>query len=203
MATNFNHVQVGVVDNNGDVNILYPQNTASDVSINKDKNPIIPSNVNKLQDLVDNIGEMFFEDKDNVVFLGESEEYDGDLINTEINDNIISSSYTWSSEKINNSSYEYINDQPTVAENITTAHFSAKSYIVNTSNPHLSDVETPPYNTRVWLVEYFPIDINTIATTGVKQVSSAYQRWTSIDDQHKCYFRLFEPNGWHDFIEQN
>ena len=199
MATNFNHVQVGVVDNNGDVNVLYPQNTASDVLINKDRNPIIPETVNKLQDLVDNIGEMFFEDKDNVVFLGESEEYDGDLINTEINDNIISSSYTWSSEKINNSSYEYLNDQPTVGENITVAHFSPKSYIVNTLQGFLPDVIVPPYSTRVWLVEYFPVDIS--GPENKKSVSYAYQRWSGMYSPHQRFFRFYNGTSWKNFTE--
>ena len=187
MSTKFNHVQIGVVDNNGDVNVLYPQNTASDVSIDRSKNKKIYSNINKLQDLVDNMHEMSFVNKDEISFIGKSME-------PEINDNEISSSSTWSSEKINNTKYTHLIDQSEVKNNINKLFTNPKSYIVNIS----SGIELPSYvsTSGFWLVEYFPIDISFM--TGI--VSYAYQRWTSMDDQHKQYFRVYQLNSWQRFI---
>ena len=100
MATNYNHVQLGVVDANGDVNVLYPQSTAKDVSISRTSNSRIPSGVNNLQEFMNTVGEMAFVDKKEMVFLGTSEEDECDMVDSEINDEVVSEDYTWSSYKL-------------------------------------------------------------------------------------------------------
>ena len=193
MATKFNHVQLNVVENSSDINVLYPQNTATDVTIDKTGNKRIPANINKLQDLVNNIGEMAFVDKDKMVFLAESEEYSGELVNSEIDDSITSISSTWSSSKMCDTLTEYINNQSTVEENILRLHLSPKVYIVN--NSLLPNVKVPESGEFVWLVEYFPINI-TISSTSTK-IGRAYQRWTKMDiSDHKQYYRfIYIPGG--------
>ena len=100
MAINYNHVQLGVVDGNGNVNVLYPQSTAKDVSISRTSNSRIPSGVNNLQEFMNTVGEMAFVDKKEMVFLGTSEEFGDDPVDSEINDEVVSEDYTWSSYKL-------------------------------------------------------------------------------------------------------
>ena len=102
MAYIYNHVQLGVADSKGDINVLYPISTGEDVSIDK-SNSSLPENVINVQDIINSIGRMAFEDGDDVVRFSADEvadEYEGDVPLSEINDDIIDSNSTWSSKRI-------------------------------------------------------------------------------------------------------
>ena len=102
MAVIYNHVQMGIVDAKGDVNVMYPLNTAEDVSLKKTTNESIPTDVETLQDLTDNIGKMAFDSGSNVVFFdsAEASESDATLSTSEIDDSKVSLASTYSSSKI-------------------------------------------------------------------------------------------------------
>lgn len=96
MATTHNHVKLSVVNDDGNVNVLYPQNSATDVLITRSSTT--PTDVVNVQTLVNNLGDMSFEDSANMVFLGYGEI--GDVLRTDIDDNSISETTTWSSDKL-------------------------------------------------------------------------------------------------------
>ena len=102
MGTTYKHVQLSNVKNNGDVEVLYPVNAGSDVSIDNTQNNVIPSNVKNVQDLVNNISSMAFESRENMVFINNSDAstYDGVVSDSEIDDTKISTVSTWSSKKL-------------------------------------------------------------------------------------------------------
>ena len=60
MATTYIHTRMGVIDANGDTNILYPQNTAIDVSVSRANNSEIPSSVATIQQLADSLAASAF-----------------------------------------------------------------------------------------------------------------------------------------------
>lgn len=102
MAKIYNHVQLGVADSNGDINVLYPISTGEDVSIDK-TNTNLPKNAINVQDIINSIGKMAFEDGNDVVrfdAIEEGDDYEGPDCVTEINDDLISLGTTWSSKKI-------------------------------------------------------------------------------------------------------
>ena len=53
MATTYVHTRMGIIDASGDTYILYPQNTAADVSVSRANNSEIPSTVTNVQLLAD------------------------------------------------------------------------------------------------------------------------------------------------------
>ena len=81
MSTTYVHTRIGVIDSAGNTNILYPQNTGSDVLVNTSDNANLPANLSTVQDLVNSLAATAFA--------------------SEINDSATSSSKTWSSSKIN------------------------------------------------------------------------------------------------------
>lgn len=99
MATTYNHVQMGTVDAKGNINVMYPITTGEDVSI-KRTNTKIPTSVTNTQELANKLGKMAFEDGDDVIFLGSSAEYDGAVVDSEIDDTRVSDVTTFSSSKI-------------------------------------------------------------------------------------------------------
>ena len=51
MSITYNHVQLSYVDSGGNVRVFYPKNTGSDVTIDRNSNSNIPSDVTTIQDL--------------------------------------------------------------------------------------------------------------------------------------------------------
>jgi hypothetical protein len=106
---------MSAVDKNGEVMILHQETSASDVLVNNNTNTkgtdgasVVPSSVNTVQKLTDNLGGLAFKSSvdttdlpDGIVIVDEIEE-DVTPPESEINDNITSDSSTWSSNKINN-----------------------------------------------------------------------------------------------------
>lgn len=195
MATTYNHIQLGVVDNNGDVNVLYPQNTGKDVSVSRASNSKIPSTVSNVQGLVDNIGEMAFVDKDAMVFLGESDNYEGNIMETEINDSYIGVGYTWSSKKITNTTTMMINSENVKLSDLTALHTASRTIGVDgTLTTYASSCPTTGYH---WMVEYFPIVIENDV------VKTAYQKWIGISALNSKveYYRNYYNGNWGSFYQ--
>ena len=101
MATYKNHMVLGSVEDNGDVNEMYPVTDAEDVII-KRNNGNIPSDVSNLQQLTDKMSAVAFNDSEDMVFAGNTMDTLQDPPSSEINDNKLSEEYTWSSNKIKN-----------------------------------------------------------------------------------------------------
>ena len=177
MATTYNHVQLGVVDVNGNVDVLYPQNTAEDVSVDRSSNARIPSSVTTLLGLVNNIGEMAFVDKKYCVFLGEGDEYTGDLMQSEINDTYIGKGFTWSSEKITQSTPLLITSDELSLIDLTAVPTGPRIYCVD--GTLVTFASSCPENGYLWKVEYTPIIIKD------NVVMAAYQKWTGISEGNK------------------
>ena len=101
MATIYNHVQMGVVDANGQINVIYPITTGDDTIIDR-KNVKLPESIDNLQKLADNLGIMAFEDGDDVVYFadGSNDADPGEITASEIDDRQSSLTTTYSSSKI-------------------------------------------------------------------------------------------------------
>ena len=100
-TTSYNHTRMSVVDENGNVSVMYPQNTAEDVKVDKSANTNLPSSANTAQDVLDNLSSLAFA-TGNPIFFDESDE-DQDIVVTEIDDQVTSEQLTWSSKKISES----------------------------------------------------------------------------------------------------
>ena len=101
MATYKNHMVLGSVEDNGDVNEIYPITDAEDVNV-KRNNGNIPSDVSNLQQLTDKMSAVAFNDSEDMVIAGNTMGTFQDPPSSEINDNKLSEEYTWSSNKIKN-----------------------------------------------------------------------------------------------------
>lgn len=114
MATKYEHTRLSSVDSNGNVNVLYPLNTADDVHVNI-SNSSIPANTVTVQNVVDKLGDMAFNDGKNLAYLGTGTDYsDGEVVDSEIRDDEVSEVYAWSSSKTENeitSAKEYTDDK--------------------------------------------------------------------------------------------
>lgn len=119
MATTYNHTRLSVVDDSGNVAVMYPQNTAEDVTIDKSANANLPSSAANAQDVMNSLSSLAFA-TGNPVFFSESDE-DQDLLATEIDDSITSSQFTWSSNKISQQLAAAGNTQSILTKNITIA----------------------------------------------------------------------------------
>ena len=97
MATTYEHVRLSNVDENGNVDVMYPVNTGDDVSITPSANT--PESSTTVQKLVNNISSMAFENENNMLFLGYGEI--PNLVSTDINDDETTTTSTWSSDKLN------------------------------------------------------------------------------------------------------
>lgn len=74
MSTKYSHVQLGIVDASGNLNVLYPVNTAKDVSLIR-TNTKIPSTVKTVQQFADVMGDLAFKNKNdlNIAYLDMTE----------------------------------------------------------------------------------------------------------------------------------
>lgn len=206
-----NHVQLSVVDKYGNVTILYPINTAKDVSIDVDNNDAIPAGISTVQHLVDNMKDMAFTSGTDLVHIAESEdEYDyNNMVMTEINDNTTSLSFTWSSRKITENFPSYIPTKELKINDIIATPTVPTIFSVDGQN----NIYGPlcPISGCLWSVEYFPVTVvpkNSIASTSEPsyETTNAFQRWTgynfnSNNESKKSYVRQYSRGAWGPYIE--
>ena len=100
MATNNYNIQLTHIEDAQQHN-LYPVSKSSNIQVIPQNN--IPSSATNAQAVFDNLGEMAFNDGDDMVYLGESDEGFQLPSTSEIDDSQISLVYTWSSQKIEDS----------------------------------------------------------------------------------------------------
>ena len=95
------NTQIQVVKNGVSDN-YYPVTTASNTTVTSSASSNIPSSANTVQKALDALGELAFDDGDNLVYLssGTSGSNSGLPTDTEVDDSTVSSSKTWSSAKI-------------------------------------------------------------------------------------------------------
>lgn len=199
-TTTYTHVQVGIVDSSGNVNVLYPVNYASDVQVDKSKNKVIPSSISNLQELLNNIGEMAFSNGNDLVYLGNSTDFPDEAISTEIDDSKTDLAYTWSSKKISTECETYIPNPNNITkslENVTKLFKTATKFTVDGRTRYVVDSVY-----AVWFVEYIPYTISTNGT-----VYAAYQKWvgfpslTTKTSKPYVFTRVYFNNSWGPFVQ--
>lgn len=82
---------------------MYPINSAIDVTVDPSVNSTLSESDIDLNEIIKKLGKMAFNNGDNVVYVGESEESDVPEAISEINDNVVENETTWSSAKISDS----------------------------------------------------------------------------------------------------
>lgn len=210
METTYNHVQIGVVDANGNVNVLYPLNTAEDVSVDKKSNPALPANVQTLKDIIDSLGAMAFNDGSKLVYLAEGASYEGEQVGTEINDDTISLASAWSSKKVNTHTELFT---PTYENDVDTINYlyatSAKK-VVNGKDGNISGLcPVPGY---VWFVDYTPYITSKDHEAGKAgsplAPECAFERWVghvfgTHGEEPVVYERIYMNRVWGPFKKVN
>lgn len=205
MATVLNHVQIGIVDNAGNVNILYPINTADDVSVDRSKNNSLPS-VKNLQELINNFGAMAFDEGTDLVHISTAEDYSGESPNSEINDNITSASYTWSSNKLNTHVERFIPTKDIALTDISALPITAVQFVVNGNSNTFAAL--CPATGYYWFVEYIPVVTSASQKAGypggANTISMARQVWTGYKFNNPSetpvkYERIYMNGDWQSF----
>ena len=211
MATYKNHVILSSVEDNGDVNEFYPITDASDVSFNRNDN--IPSNIDNIQQLLDNMTGNAFGLVDDAVIIG-NEKSINNPVSTEIDDSKTSVTTLWSSNKIKdyvknntiNIHKSHINNDLYNVINTTTPY--PTTYCINTIGFKDKDIILPKifdsnknkdvYVRGRYIVEYFP----QITDSSNHQHYDGFQRWTYVDDPDNIYvFTRTCINGiWNNFV---
>lgn len=205
--TVYNHVQLGVVDSTGTVNVLYPINTAEDVSIDRKNNSSLPVGVENVQNLADNIAAMAFEDGSNLVYLGTTDNYSGQNPESEINDNVESTASTWSSKKLNSHVERFVPTKDIALNDITALPITKRTFVVNGKNNTYGNL--CPQAGYYWFVEYTPVVTSASQVDGfpggVNTVPYAIQKWTgyafsSTNEQPVVYTRIYMNNDWGAYV---
>ena len=188
MATSYTHVQLSNVDSSGNVNVLYPQSTGTDVSIDRSKNNKLPASATNVQGLANSINTAAFEDKNKLIYLGEGDtDSVAGIPEAEIDDTVVSDKYTWSSEKIVHNTVEVINYSNYLLseipdKDVMNRMFSSPKVImisgacVKDNGPIVAE-STFTYLDYEWTIEYFPF---TVRGDG-RFTYRAYQIWTGIN----------------------
>ena len=206
MATYKNHLELSSVEENGDVNVLYPVNTGEDVSI-KRNNSNLPSGVTNLQQLVDKMGPTAFANAEKMVFAGTTLGTANDPATSEINDNAVKNSLTWSSEKIT----DYIGKSTTgfkrtteVGEEYVNSYFPATPQVYSVNTSGFSSNTCPNGTKGNFIVEYFPFvdrsNITNAMQNDSRRVNYALQRWTYLNaSSFAVYQRVYTNGTWNSF----
>jgi 3-dehydroquinate synthase class II len=107
MSTKILHGQMSNVDEQGNVQILHQETSASDVLVNKNLNTngesgasAIPASVTNAQTLTNELGTLAFKSGDYLMSSDDDENDEIPTPETEIDDSTISENTTWSSIKI-------------------------------------------------------------------------------------------------------
>lgn len=211
MATIKNHILLSVIEESGDVNEIYPQSKAEDVLIERE-NTNIPAGVKTVQELANSMGASAFKSADKLVYIGRTENYTGDVTDSEINDKVISTDSTWSSEKIKT----YINENDVefsplenTTEDIINKFFPIIPKVYNVNTTGYSSTSYPAGNPGNYIVEYFPFVGSANITEGdinsISRVTYAMQRWTLLKNSvnstaPKVFTRYFVDGTWTSFI---
>ena len=198
MATYINHLELSSVEENGDVNVLYPVNTGEDVTIKRD-NSNLPSGVTNLQQLIDKMGPATFSNAETIVYAGETLGTTNNPSLSEINDNITKNSLTWSSNKIKNyvdtACYKFINVQDS-DENYVNLYFTDKPQVMCVNTAGFTQNSCPDGLRGNFIVEYFPL----IENDHTSRVFYALQRWTYLNpDSFAVYQRVYINGMWNAF----
>ena len=203
MATTYNHIQLGVVDANGNVNVLYPVNTAGDVSVDKSNNERIPSSVTNVQDMLDTIGTMAFDDGEDLVYLGTGEDYSGEIATSEINDDDKSYVSTWSSKKLNSHVEQYAPTYSNTLDLVNYLPITATTKVINGKDSVYQGI--CPEAGRIWFVSYVPAVLNNTDVEGsagaTNTVSYAMETWAgykfeSTTEDAVTYRRIYIKGTW-------
>lgn len=134
METTYIRTQISHVDKQGNVTVMYPQNTDKDVKL-LSENPNVPANIKNLNQLVSALGNMAFEDKSKVVFYDPNEEQAGE--------STVEASIALMSLDVGN-------DKTDAVPNVNISFsFSAEEAPV-----------VPEHGMVYWLIRYYPIDTN-------------------------------------------
>ena len=213
MATEYKHVQLGVVKENGDVDVLFPINNANDVDVALENNPNVPNNVRTLQHLTDELGQMAFKNGTDIIYFEgyEDDSYNdgGETPGSEINDERISDALTWSSRKISTNTICHIPNYELNTTDLTALFITPTTFVVDGTN--LSSPDIVPANGFIWFVEYIPMVTSSIQVSGqpsgINTVTKALQRWTGhtfADANAPCvvFTRVFKNNAWGAFNHQ-
>ena len=209
MGTTYEHTQLAAVQDNGDVKVLYPINTASDVSVDK-TNPAIPSSVENVQNLVDKVKTMAFNDGKDVVFFSDSSEASAQNVSSEIDDSKLSVVTTWSSNKIVDATNSFKKGYEMTASDINKLFISP--VIMNVDGRDAVIGNSAPEEGRQWIVEYFPMVASNVSVSGnvgdPNTIRTAIQRWTGINynatedmDDVVVYERVCIQGTWKNFVK--
>ena len=216
MAVTKNHAELGVVKKNGDVDILYLKNEGRDVSISRDQNAVIPADVQTVQDLANKLKALAFGDGENLVYIGEGEVDLGTLPPmTEVDDNRLSVTLTWSSQKIYDNYKKYIPSYVIGDENkfdvFEMLYLAPTTFVVDTISYPQFKSNTPDSNVDAeWLVHYYPLVMDRYAVEGApgspNTPRSAWQEWIKASDTSgrplipiEKYFRVYSGGQWQHF----
>ncbi len=82
MATIYNHIRTSTIDDNGNVDVLYPETTGADVSVDRSNNNKIPAVATDAQALANNLSSSAFESPIDDTVTGASNAWSSDKINT-------------------------------------------------------------------------------------------------------------------------
>ena len=209
MGTTYEHTQLAAVEENGDVKVLYPVNTASDVSVDK-TNPAIPSSVENMQDLANKVKSMAFNDGKDVVFFSEGTEVPGQTVSSEIDDSKLSNTTTWSSNKLVDNVSTFKQGYNMTASDINKLFISPVIMNVDGRNAVIGD--SAPEEGRQWIVEYFPMVASNTSVSGnvgdPNTIKTALQRWTGINynatedmEDIVVYERVCIQGTWKNFVK--
>ena len=204
MSTTYEHVQLSAVNDNGDNTVIYPINTAKDVSVDASKNSAIPSNVKTLENVLEKLSETAFDADSNLVYMGDTTEFNGNIFTTEINDETTSSGLTWSSKKISETNIAFSPSYAVKSENINYLPTVATIFNVDGTQEDIADLCPEP--DKKWIVEYIPFVDSRETVTGVpgevNVVPYAIQKWTGIPTSGTAlvqYTRVYTNGEWSEF----
>ena len=207
--TVYNHVELGIVDLDGNVNVLYPITQSRDVSIEM-SNGSIPSGANTVQRVIDKLGDLAFNSGESVVYLDESEESDSEVPNSEIDDGRISSAYTWSSKKLEERSVDFIPAYLTSVDTLNQLPIRPTFYNVDSQDMVYRSYCPPIKGRYKWFVTYIPFTISDDpvgnVTGAVKSVMYAVERWIGHEfSDGKVntieYERVYMNGAWQGFMK--
>lgn len=210
MAVTKNHVELGLVKKNGDVDVLYLKNQGKDVEISRDQNAKIPSTVQNVQDLANNLKDLAFGDGENLVYIGEANDLNGSLPPlSEINNtDQLSLTSTWSSQKISDKCTTFIPSYETI--DYDRLYTSPKIMVLNTEGDGTvtSPIPGSPAQCQ-YLIKYYPIVTIATSIEGAPGAPNtpriAYQEWTIIStntgkpEPYTMYIRYYVGNQWQEF----
>ena len=209
MGTTYEHTQLASVKDNGDVTVIYPINTVKDVSV-ETTNTALPSTIKTMGDFLDNVNPFIFGGTKDVIFVDNASESIGSIPDSEIDDQKISITSTWSSSNIVKNTSTFIPGYKMDTSIINKLYISPVSF--NVDGRDLAFESLVPEGGRQWVVEYFPIVVSENTVEGnvgdVNTVKTAIQRWTGINfsdsgnmDAVVVYERTCTLGKWGDFVK--